>query len=73
MFNPLLDDYTQLTDEQLQERIHEVTRKYYMTGDQYIRHQLATMLDLYVNEQTRRIQAASVTEDNPFDDLISVN
>lgn len=73
MFNPLLDDYTQLTDEQLRERIHEATRKYYLTGDQNIQYQLATILDLYVNEQTKRIQSASVVQDNPFDDLISVN
>lgn len=71
MFNPLLQSVTELTDPQLQERIRDVTRKYFLTSDQMIKDQLSDMLDLLVSEQNGRMSEA--VDNNEFDNLISVN
>ena len=73
MFNPLLESITDMNDDQLQARIRDVTRKYYLTNNDNIKQQLRIILDQFVNEQTRRITESKDGSETNFDDLISVN
>ena len=76
--HPLQSDITDLTDQELENKISELTKKYF----QAIRfvpgaaHQISMMLDGYRWEQQRREieKYKQRNDDNPvFDDLIKVN
>ena len=73
MFNPLLESLTEMNDDQLQARIRDISRKYYMTTNNHIKDQLRILLDQFVNEQTRRLSEPKDGSETNFDDLISVN
>lgn len=76
--HPLQSDITDLTDQELENKISELTKKYF----QAIRfvpgaaHQISMMLDGYRWEQQRREieKYKQRNDDDPvFDDLIKVN
>ena len=72
MYNPLLQPLSDFNDEQLSEKIRELTRKYYMTSNPYLRESLSDLLFEFTNEQTNRLLNKD-TGDEDFDDYISVN
>lgn len=77
--HPLQPDLTNLNDQELENKITELTKKYF----QALRfvpgtsHQITLMLDGYKWEQQRRIiekQRKSIeTQDHSFDELIKVD
>lgn len=76
--HPLQPDITSLTDQELENKITELTKKYF----QAIRFvpgaasQVSLLLEGYKWEQQRRIiekQRKSLNDDNDFDDLIKVD
>lgn len=72
MFNPLLSSADELSDDQLSDNIKDVTKKYYMTKDLSIKEQLSDILNLYVEEQSKRLLAVTDnTED--FTKYININ
>jgi hypothetical protein len=60
MFNPLVNNLSSLTDQQLEQKISEITRKYVMirnSGNQSVVWQLAGVLDIYKQELLNRTYA----------------
>jgi uncharacterized membrane protein affecting hemolysin expression len=57
MFHPLAEDLTSLSDDQLQEKITTLTKKYTAASrfpDQSLVNQVQSMLTMYVEEQRTR-------------------
>lgn len=81
MFNPLLGDLSKLKNEDLDNKITELTKKYYMAmrlGQGRAAQQIALILDSFRNEQQNRsIKAlkdvSKNTQDTGLDDLINVD
>jgi hypothetical protein len=74
--SPLTMDLHQFTDNQLDEKISELQRKYFMTQNPQLRMQIANILDFYKEEiSTRRAAAQKKLEEkqNSLDSLIKVN
>jgi hypothetical protein len=75
--HPLQPNITGLTDQELENKINELSRKYF----QAIRfvpgaaQQIAMMIDGYKWEQQRRLVEKSLrpNDDTPFDDLIKID
>ena len=55
MFNPLADSFEDLTDAQIQEKVQDLTRRYYQTRNPGLQNQIAVMLDMFRQEQTLRM------------------
>lgn len=72
IYNPLLGSVRKLSDDKLREKIRDLTRKYYMTRDQYLRDQIQGLLETHVEEQTRRLNDRNQSTDE-FDNLIDIN
>jgi len=75
MFNPLVDSFEDLTDSQIQEKVNDLTKRYYQTRNPGLQNQIAVMLDMFRQEQTSRMyKQKQQDDDNPdLDNLININ
>lgn len=76
MFNPLVDSFSDLTDTEIDNKILDLTKKYYQTHNPNLQMQIATVLDMYRSEaQVRRAKAMQSQQngENGLDDLIKVS
>lgn len=76
MFNPLLDNFDDLTDTQLQEKIQDLSRRYFQTRNPELQNQIAVILDMFKQEQTTRLyknQNSDNDEDSDLDNLINID
>ena len=71
-YHPLLESVDALNDEQLGEKIRDLTKKYFLAQSTYMKDEINNILDIYVAEQTKRLEAQEQST-NEFDDLIDVN
>lgn len=79
MFNPLLEDLTQLTLAELDEKIGSLSRKYWMTTNTSVQQQIAITLD-QLKQEARIKQAQQNTannngekDDKDLDNLINIS
>ena len=77
MFNPLVDDFSELTDVQIDEKIVELGRKYWMTRNPDVQAQIYTILEMYKQEsrarQARAYQQSQQNGNDDLDNLINVS
>ena len=80
MFHPLLEDASKLKDQDLDNKIQDLSRKYFIAarmGQGGAAQQLVMALDAYRSEQQRRqyqaLQKAGKKQDKGLDDLINVD
>ncbi len=77
MFNPLADDLSKLKDTEIENKIQELSKKYFQTTNYIVQHQLTVFLDMYKAElATRRArmwQEQYQKRDTDLDSLINVN
>lgn len=71
IYNPLLDNLTQLTDQQLDQALTDLTRKYVASqsiGNYNLQFQLQMMIEVYRNaivERTMNKQSKLAASKNP--------
>lgn len=75
MYNPLATDYPELSDRQLEDKLSELSRKYWMTPNPEVQAQISTLMEMYKLELRSRIERAKVQKDdeNGLDNLINVS
>ena len=78
MFHPLQEDVTQLKDPELDQKVQEVTKKYFVAqrmGNHQLLTQLQTFVNIYREEQRRRLLTKSQGNklDDDLDQLINVD
>jgi len=77
MFNPLITNLADLTDDQLQKKIEDLQSKYFSAPTQNLKDQLVGYLEIYQNEvlerQMAKYQKEKESEDDTlFDELINI-
>jgi len=55
--HPLVDNLSEFKDSDLESKINDLTRKYFMTNNFYLQQQIALTLDTYKEELMVRRQA----------------
>ena len=74
MFNPFVNDLSELTDAELQNKISDVSKKYWQTSNEALRQQIAVVLQMMQDEQQRRAFSQKKDLDDPdLDSLININ
>lgn len=80
MYHPLLEPAVKLKDQELENRILDLTKKYHIAarmGQGGVCQQILCALEMYKEEMNKRQQAALKSsikkQDKDFDDLINVN
>jgi len=70
MFNPLVDRIDDLTDTELENKINDLSKKYFMSKNPQVHSQIAAILDMYKEElRARRARAQLKQQNNNDDDL----
>jgi hypothetical protein len=78
IYHPFQEDVTQLKDPELDQKIQEVTKKYYMAqriGNLELLTQLGIFVNIYRDEQRRRLLSRSNDSklDGDLDQFINVD
>jgi hypothetical protein len=79
MLNPLVDSLANLTMNELEEKIVVLQRRYFMTANLGVQHQIQNFLEIYKEElHTRRViesqrQKEQQDGENGLDNLIKVS
>ena len=79
MFNPLVDNFNQLNDSEVEDKLTELGRKYWMTQNPEVQQQIAVLMDMYKIELTTRraIQQQKQKDqdngENSLDNLINIS
>lgn len=76
-FNPLYEGFGHLNDQELDEKMQDLTKKYFQTS-RYpeIQHQINILIDMCREEQQRRLYEKyykNDKDDDDLDNLINVN
>lgn len=75
--HPLIGDISQIKDAELDQKISDLTKKYFMTHNPGVQAQISAVLQAYKEEQQRRQQVAwekmMNNRDKNLDKLINVN
>lgn len=75
MMNPFID-FNGMSDNDVEKKIHEITKKYFMTYNAELKMQLATALNMYKEELSNRRQKVfqeQFEKQKGLDNLIKVN
>jgi|TARA_Y100000385_G_C12789116_1_gene506849 L-arabinose isomerase len=79
MFNPLVDNFNQLNDSEVEDKLTELARKYWMTRNPEVQQQITVLMDMYKIELTTRraIQQQKQKDqdngENSLDNLINIS
>ena len=79
MFNPLVDNLSSLTDNEVELKISELSRKYFMSRNPQVQDQISNILEMYKQEMyVRRAQQKNQlqidqNDNNGLDNLIKVS
>jgi hypothetical protein len=77
MFHPLGEDLSQLKDNEVEEKLQELTRKYFLAarmGKPEMLTQLSTFVTIYKEELSKRLLAKTQgTYDTDLNQLINVD
>jgi hypothetical protein len=78
MFNPLVDDFSKLSESELEQKIIELGRKYWQTRNPQVQMQISNILEMYKEEAHARRARSYVkqNEDNSnsgLDNLINIS
>jgi hypothetical protein len=75
--HPLAEDISKLKDTEVEQRISNLSRKFFMTHNPSVQHQITLMLDMYRSELIIRRNKALADEyqkrDKDLDNLININ
>ena len=77
MFNPLVTNLSDLTDPQIEEKITDLSQKYWQTKNLELQNQIAVILHMYKEELSmRRAEAMKKLrqdDENGLDSLINIS
>jgi hypothetical protein len=76
MFHPFEGDLSQLKDNEVEDKLRELTQKYFLAqrlGKYEMLTQLSTFVTIYKAELSKRLQAKTQAYDKDLDQLINVD
>lgn len=78
MFNPLVDSFEELSDQEVENKIFELTKKYWQSSrNPELQNQVLTVLNMYKMEMQARQAKQQIKNqdegDNSLDNLINVS
>jgi hypothetical protein len=77
MFHPLSEDYSQLKDAEIENRIQDLSKKYFQATNPTVQYQITLFLDIYKSELAARRakvwQEEYQKRDTDLDSLIKID
>ena len=75
-FNPLVQSFDELSDNELEEKILTLNKKFWMTQNPQVKEQITAILDMYKAEMKGRRAKPKIKSqdgDNSLDNLINIS
>ena len=75
-FNPLVNSFDELSDNEVEEKILQLNRRFWMTQNPQVREQITAILDMYKVElegRRARPKINSQDDNNSLDNLINIS
>ena len=75
-FNPLVQSFDELSDNELEEKILTLNKKFWMTQNPQVKEQITAILDMYKAEMEGRRAKPKINsqdDDNSLDNLINIS
>ncbi len=75
-FNPLVNSFDDLSDIEIEEKIIELNKKFWMTHNPQVKEQITAILDMYKAEMEGRRAKPKINSqdsDNSLDNLINIS
>jgi len=81
MFNPLINNFNELTDSEIDGKISELSRKYFQTTNPQVQQQIAVAIDMFKEEALsrramayqRQVQQSQENGESGLDNLINIS
>jgi len=74
MFHPIEENLNNYTTPQLENRMQELSKKFFMTRNPEVKNQMATLIEMYRLElRSRYAQEMAKNQDKDLDNLINVS
>lgn len=78
MFNPLVDNFKDLSDNELENKITELSRKYFLAKNPALQEQVGAVLNMFKQEAITRRAIANQkikeqNDDSGLDNLINIS
>lgn len=77
MIHPLAEDFGELKDAEVESRLQDLSKKYWMTNNPQVRQQMSILIGLYREELSMRrqkvLQQQYQNRDKGLDKLINVS
>ena len=77
MIHPLSGDFSELKDAEIESRLQELSKKYWMAGNPTVKHQISTFISLYKEElsfrRQKQLEQQYQSRDKGLDKLIKIN
>jgi hypothetical protein len=77
MFNPLVNSFSDLTDSEIDNKISELSRKYFLAHNPQLQQQIAVILEMYKEEararRAKQYLKSQQNGDNGLDSLINIS
>lgn len=75
--HPLIEDLSTLKNQELENKINDLTKKYFLTTNVYIREQIISLLDTYKEtlsvRQQEELEKSMTNRDQDLDKLINIS
>lgn len=77
MIHPLAEDFTQLKDLEIENKLQDLTKKYWQANNPMVKQQIAVFIDIYKTElnarRSKQLEQMYQKRDKDLDNLIKVN
>lgn len=77
MIHPLAEDFSQLKDADIEQKVQDLSKKYWMVSNPSVKQQISIFLDIYKTELSARraklMQQEYQKRDKDLDNLIKVS
>jgi len=74
MFHPIEENLNNYTTPQLENRMQDLSKKFFMTRNPEVKNQMATLIEMYRLElRSRYAQEMAKNQDKDLDNLINVS
>jgi len=74
MLHPIEDNLDKYTTPQIEDKMQELSKKFYMTRNPEVKNQMATLIEMYRLElRTRYAKEMAKNQDKDLDNLINVS
>jgi hypothetical protein len=77
MFNPLVDSIESLSEDEIQIKLSELSRKYWQSRNPSVKQQIQTVMEMYKQElfirKQKEMHKSKDSDDKDLDNLIKIS